>query len=99
MEKVSLPLLLITIAAIQNLMCGTSAQSGDENDTSEASGSGMRELPTPPSCHVPANSNFDHISVNLTEEEREELMMEGRCYLACTIEHFMVIIMTLCVNN
>lgn len=93
MEKVGLLLLLVTIAAIQ--VCGTSAQSGDSNDTSEASGSGIRELPTPPSCHIPANSNVDLISANLTEEERKELLLEGRCYLACTIERFMVI----CVNN
>lgn len=78
-----LPVLLVTIVAIQIL--SMNAHSGDYNDISgEASGSGMRELPTLPSCHIPARSNLNRGRMNLTEEEREDLMMEGRCYLACT---------------
>ena len=79
--KFSLLVLLLLIVTIE--IC-TNAQSGENNDTSEASGSGMRELPTPPSCHVPAHSDLNRGRMNLTEEEREDLMMEGRCYLACT---------------
>lgn len=85
MEKFSLllPVLLVTIVAIQ--IDSTNTQSGDDNDASgEASGSGMRELPTLPSCHIPAHSNLNRGRMNLTEKEREDLMMEGRCYLACT---------------
>ena len=85
MEKFSLllPVLLVTIVAIQ--IDSTNTQSDDDNDASgEASGRGMRELPTLPSCHIPAHSNLNRGRMNLTEEEREDLMMEGRCYLACT---------------
>ena len=86
MERLSLLLLLATaIAAIQ--ICSTLAQNGrDGNDTSEKfSGSGT---PGDSSCYIPANSNLNHGRMNLTEEE---LMMEGRCYLACTAdEDYMV---------
>lgn len=91
MERLSLLLLSATaIAAIQ--ICSTLAQSGgDGNDTSEEfSGSGMKELPTvttpgqPSSCHIPVSSNLNRGCKNLTEEELEDVMMEGRCYLACT---------------
>ena len=89
MERLSLLLLLATaIAAIQ--ICSTLAQSGgDGNDTNEEfSGSG-----TGPdsSCYIPASSNLNHGRMNLTEEELEDVMMEGRCYLACTAdEDYMV---------
>ena len=89
MEKFSLLLLLVAITAIR--IHSTNAQNGDDNDTSEeASGSGMRELPTLPSCHIPASSNLNRVHINLTEEEQEDLMMEGRCYLACTTKKYMV---------
>ena len=91
MKSLSLLLLLLaTNVAIQVFAQSGSLTSGDNSDTSEelepaASGSGMRELPTPPSssCHVPVSSNRTRGRMNLTEEERQDLMMEGRCYLAC----------------
>ena len=81
MERPILLLLLATaIAAIQ--ICISLAQSGgDGSDTSEEfSGSGMGDS----SCHIPANSNLNQSRMNLTEDELEDVMMEGRCYLACT---------------
>ena len=89
MERLSLLLLLATaIAAIQ--ICSTLEQSGgDGNGASEEfSGSGMGDS----SCYVPASLNLNrHSRMNLTEEEVEDLMMEGRCYLACTAdEDYMV---------
>ena len=88
MERLSLLLLLATaIAAIQ--ICSTLAQSGgDGNDTSEEfSGSGTGDS----SCYIPASSNLNHGRMNLTEDEIEDVMTEGRCYLACTAdEEYMV---------
>ena len=88
MKNLSLLLLLLAAnVAIQVLAQSGSLTSGDNSDTSEeaSSGSGIRELPTLPSssCHVPASSNRTRGRMNLTEEERQDLMMEGRCYLAC----------------
>ena len=84
-------LLLVTLTAIQ--VCSTIAQSGGNNNitSEEASGSGVGELPTPQSCHVPLHSDLNRGRVNLTDEEQEDLMMEGRCYLACTTMDIMVI--------
>ena len=83
MERLTLLLLsAAAIAAIQ--ICSTLAQSGgdiDGNNTSEEfSGSGMGDS----LCYIPANSNLNHGRMNLTEEELEDAMVEGRCYLACT---------------
>lgn len=34
-------------------------------------------------CRIPENSSLDSINVNLTQEESEQLEIEGRCFLAC----------------
>ena len=37
-----------------------------------------------PMCHAPSYSDVNRIQRNLTQEEREKLVIEGRCYLTCT---------------
>ena len=37
-------------------------------------------------CTIPAYSDPGRVNVNLTDEETEQLMVEGRCFLACTTE-------------
>ena len=40
-------------------------------------------------CRIPQNSSLDSVNVlNLTQEEREQLEIEGRCFLACATEHY-----------
>ena len=34
-------------------------------------------------CRVPDNSSLDSVNVNLTQEDMEQLKIEGRCFLAC----------------
>ena len=34
-------------------------------------------------CRIPDNSSLDSINVNLTQEEREIVDIEGRCFVAC----------------
>ena len=34
-------------------------------------------------CRIPDNSSLDSINVNLTQEEREVVDIEGRCFVAC----------------
>ena len=55
-------------------------------------GSGEADLrnsdatPDPPfllECRTPANASLDSINVNLTQEERDIVELEGRCFLAC----------------
>ena len=41
-------------------------------------------------CKVPPYSNSSGIRVNPTDEEVEELMIEGRCYLGCIAEEYQV---------
>lgn len=89
--KHSLLLSLVTAAAAV-CISSTIAQSGNHDTSDEGeeqvSGSGTTgsgELPTLPfACHIPASSNLNRGRTNLTQEEREDLMMEGRCYLTCT---------------
>ena len=47
-------------------------------------------------CKVPPYSNPSGIGVNPTDEEWEELMIEGRCYLACITEKYQVYIDSTC---
>lgn len=35
-------------------------------------------------CHVPSYADFTRIQKNSTAEERERLVIEGRCFLTCT---------------
>ena len=34
-------------------------------------------------CRIPDNSSLDSINVNLTQEERARVDIEGRCFMAC----------------
>ena len=77
--------------------CASTSPTNVNNISEEFSGSGMRELPNvttpgqPSSCHIPASSNLNRGRKNLMEEELEDVMMEGRCYLACIAdEDYMV---------
>ena len=39
-------------------------------------------------CRVPENVGNFSLRVNLTKEEQEQLLFEGRCVLACATEEF-----------
>ena len=40
-------------------------------------------------CRVPENnSSFSPLRLNLTESETDQLLMEGRCFLACALEKY-----------
>ena len=41
-------------------------------------------------CRVPNSSFSESIYVNLTQEEREELKVEGRCFLACATQQYQI---------
>ena len=61
--------------------------------TSEVTGSSSTEtnLGTPflLECRVPENnSSFSPLRLNLTERETDQLLKEGRCFLACALEKF-----------
>ena len=34
-------------------------------------------------CRIPEDSSLDSINVNLTQEDMEQLKIEGQCFLAC----------------
>ena len=38
-------------------------------------------------CRIPTNSSHGSINVNLTQEEREQVEIEGRCFLACATHY------------
>ena len=42
-------------------------------------------------CHAPAYSDARRIQTNATDDDREKLVNEGRCYLLCTTEKFKVL--------
>ena len=72
MEKFTLlSIFFINTVAVQ--IVNTSAQISG-NDTSIDTNSTLA------SCHVPAHSNVSHIRIQQTVDE---IMIEGRCYLAC----------------
>jgi hypothetical protein len=56
---------------------------------SSASGSASGDT-TEPECKPPPSSNPSGIRVNLTDEQWQELLLEGRCYLACATEKYQV---------
>ena len=39
-------------------------------------------------CRVPENKGNFSLRLNLTEKEQEQLLFEGRCFLACATEEF-----------
>ena len=56
---------------------------------SSASGSASRGTASAePECKAPPHSNPNNIRVNLTDEQWQELQLEGRCYLACVTEQY-----------
>ena len=56
---------------------------------SSASGSASGDT-AEPECKAPPYSNPNNIRVNLTDEQWQELQLEGRCYLACATEEYQV---------
>ena len=57
---------------------------------SPSSASGRDTASAEPECNAPPHSNPNNIRVNLTDEQWQELQLEGRCYLACVIEQYQV---------
>ena len=45
---------------------------------------------TEPECKPPPNSDPSRIRMNPTGDELQELLLEGRCYLACATERYQV---------
>ena len=43
-----------------------------------------------PECEASPYSNSSQIRENPTDEELQELILEGRCYLACITENYLV---------
>ena len=41
-------------------------------------------------CKIPPYSNRDRIRVNPTDEELDQILKEGKCYLACVTEEYKV---------
>ena len=39
-------------------------------------------------CRMPENAGIFSLRLNLMEEEQEQLLFEGRCFLACATEEF-----------
>ena len=78
METIALRVLLLLVIAAAPWAVAFS--------TSSSSGSASGDIQTEPECKAPARSNPSGIRVNPTDAEWQELMLEGRCYLACTAE-------------
>ena len=57
---------------------------------SPSSASGRDTASAEPECNAPPHSNPNNIRVNLTDEQWQELQLEGRCYLACVTEQYQV---------
>ena len=55
-----------------------------------ASASGSASGATEPECKPPPYSDPGRIRVNPTDDELQELLLEGRCYLACATEKYQV---------
>ena len=73
MTKILLLLLLALIVMVNSVPDGSS-------------GSGDPSSLMPDFCSIPPYSDPSRISVNPTDQEMEQLMIEGRCFLACTSE-------------
>ena len=65
------------------------AQTVSAYSGSSTNGSASRDS-TEPECKAPPYSDPSLIRVNPTDEELQELILEGRCYLACATEHYQV---------
>ena len=82
METIKLPLLsLLSFIAVTAVIAYSPSSSG--------SASGDFRF-TEQECKVPPYSDPSNIEVNPTDDEREEILKEGRCYLACTAEKYQV---------
>ena len=57
---------------------------------SSSSGSASGDMQTELECKAPPYSNPSGIRVNPTDQEWQELMLEGRCYLACATDKYQV---------
>ena len=72
--------------ATPNIAGGGGAESGDYGE--DASGLGpiaaTTDVPRLLCTHVPPYVDFGRVQNNVTDEERELLIVEGRCYLTCT---------------
>ena len=70
---------LVIIAPRFANIAGTGGSGGADLRNSDAT-------PEPPfllECRIPANASLDSINVDLTQEEREIVELEGRCFLIC----------------
>ena len=70
---------LVIIAPRFANIAGTGGSGGANLRNSDAT-------PDPPfllECRIPANASLNSINVNLTQEEREIVELEGRCFLIC----------------
>lgn len=69
---------LVIIAPRVAIIAGTGSGEADLRNSDAT--------PEPPfhlDCRIPANASLDSINVNLTQEEREIVELEGRCFLVC----------------
>ena len=81
METITLPFLgLLSLIAV-------TAVAYSPSSSGSASGDFRVEL----ECKVPPYSNPGRIRVNPIDDEQEEILTEGRCYLACTTEEYQVL--------
>ena len=70
-------LLLVMIVAPWAAVCRAYSSSSASGSASGYAASAE------PECKAPPYSNPNNIRVNLTDEQWQELLLEGRCYLAC----------------
>ena len=78
--------IVVTNASANSSMRG--GGSGDSGPTSEDVFEGSETTSTVTPCHVPAYSDTNRIQRNVTDEERNKLVTEGRCYLTCTTQRY-----------
>ena len=82
--RISAGWLFLAVVVAQWYAQTVSAYSG-----SSTSGSASGDS-TEPECKAPPYSDPSLIRVNPTDEELQELILEGRCYLACATDHYQV---------
>lgn len=93
-EMSSLSTLLFSIVVCTVVTCASansrmrSSGSDDSGSSSQGELEGSGAASRVPPCHVPAYSNIQRIQRNVTDEDREKLVTEGRCYLTCTTQHY-----------
>jgi hypothetical protein len=64
------------------IISGTGSGGADLRNDSDAT-----QTPFLLECRTPANASLDSINVNLTQEDREIVDLEGRCFLACATQN------------